>query len=82
MHDEHGRNSLKSSIGGFTLELPRILPVFERTEPRTTHHWREALQNRRMARKGRRQQLIQMARIGANMLGKLVDEHHSNRFQP
>lgn len=82
MYDEHGRNGVQSTIGRFKLELPRILPAFERTEPRTSHHWRDALQQRRMARKGRRLHMKLMAQKGALMLDKIVESHRNGEHRP
>lgn len=73
-----GRNDSQITIGRFNLELPRILPEFARTEPRTTHHWRDALEHRRMARRAKRAQIKCMAHTGSLMLFQLVDRHNAN----
>lgn len=71
-----GRNGIQATFGDYTIELPNILPVFERTEPRSTHHWRDAIQHRRAVRRCRRAQMKHFAEQGSAMLTRLVADHH------
>lgn len=77
MNRECGRNDSQITIGRFSLELPKILPEFARTEPRTTHHWRDALEQRRMARRAKRMQTKCMAHTASLMLSRLVEHHYA-----
>ncbi|MEZ5811143.1 MAG: hypothetical protein R3D45_06965 [Rhizobiaceae bacterium] len=77
MERRNGRNGVPQTVGRFRLDLPWIWPEFERTDPRTTHHWRDAIVCRREARKGRRLRQNMMARAGVAMLERLVAEHRS-----
>ncbi len=81
MDNTAGRNAVQSKIGDFDLNLPQILPVFERTEPRTTHHWRNAIELRRALRRCRRQRIRSAARAGAMMLKMLTDNHRNTQMQ-
>lgn len=81
MEHGHGRNDVQTTIGRFKLDLPTILPAFERTEPRTFHHWRDALEHRRLVRKAKRAHLKHMVQTGSDMLSDLLDDHHKRRIE-
>ncbi len=78
----HGgtRNEIQETVGKFRLDLPRILPEFERTDERTTHHWRDAIEHRRMMRKGKRIRTYQMAQTGAALFAEFLSKRQSDRF--
>lgn len=72
-------SQVHSSIASCELDLPRILPVFERTEPRTTHHWKDAIHQRRLMRKSRRTRLNRTMAASAMLLAEVMSDHRNKR---
>ncbi len=78
MSQLQGRNNVQTSFGKYTIALPNILPVFERTEPRTNHHWLDAIQHRKRLRRCKRAHLKYLAEKGSEMLSDLVADHRNH----
>ena len=81
MEQGYKQNQVNVTVERLKRGLPEILPVFERTEPRTFHHWRDAIEQRRQVRKAKRAHLKFMAETGSHMLSDLLDEHSRCRIE-